>query len=54
MAGEVIAEGEATGLSERALRRALKKLGGINQRTAGIGKDGYWIWELPPPGWASS
>ncbi|HME84818.1 MAG TPA: hypothetical protein VKG91_09790 [Roseiarcus sp.] len=44
MAGEVIAEGEAMGLSEWALRRALKKLGGRPEKLSfGTG----WIWQLP-------
>jgi hypothetical protein len=44
MAFEVIAEGEAAGLSEWALRRALKKLGGTSEKASfGTG----WIWELP-------
>jgi len=44
MAGEIIAEGEAAGLSERALRRALKALGGWSEKASM--KTG-WIWELP-------
>jgi hypothetical protein len=44
MAAEVIAEGEAAGLNECALRRALKKLGGWSEK-ANM-KTG-WIWELP-------
>ena len=32
MAAEVIAEGEAAGLGERALRRALKALGGWSEK----------------------
>lgn len=47
MAREVIDEGEANGLSERMLQRALKKLGGRNERVQGIGKSGWWIWEVP-------
>jgi putative DNA primase/helicase len=46
MAGEVIAEGEALGFSKRALQRALKAIGGTNERVGGIGKGGWWIWEL--------
>jgi hypothetical protein len=42
MAAEVIAEGEA-GFAERALRRALKKLGGWSEKASM--KTG-WIWEL--------
>jgi putative DNA primase/helicase len=44
MAAEVIAEGEAAGLSERALRRALKALRGWSEKPSM--KTG-WIWELP-------
>jgi putative DNA primase/helicase len=44
MAAEVIKEGEAAGLSERALRRALKALGGWSEKASM--KTG-WIWELP-------
>ena len=44
MAAEVIAKGEAEGLSEWALRRALKKLGGSKEK---VGFKGPWIWELP-------
>ena len=44
MAAEVIAEGEALGFSERALRRALKKLGGTSEKPSF--KTG-WVWELP-------
>jgi putative DNA primase/helicase len=44
MAAEVIAEGEAAGFAERALRRALKKLGGWSEKASM--KTG-WIWELP-------
>jgi putative DNA primase/helicase len=48
MAREVIAEGEAAGFGERQLQRALKAMGGTNERVGGIGKGvGYWIWELP-------
>jgi putative DNA primase/helicase len=44
MAGEVVAEGEAAGFGERALRRALKKLGGSTEKPSfGTG----WVWELP-------
>jgi hypothetical protein len=44
MAAAVIAQGEAAGFTERALRRALKKLGGHSQKLSfGAG----WIWELP-------
>ena len=48
MAGEVIVEGEALGFSKRALQRALKAIGGTNERVGGIGKGGWWIWELSP------
>jgi hypothetical protein len=41
---EVIKEGEAAGLNERALRRALKALGGWSDKPSM--KTG-WIWELP-------
>ena len=44
MAAEVSAEGEALGFSERALRRALKKLGGTSEKPSF--KTG-WVWELP-------
>jgi putative DNA primase/helicase len=44
MAAEVIKEGEGVGLSERALRRALKTLGGWSEKPSM--KTG-WIWELP-------
>lgn len=48
MAREVIAEGGAAGFNQRALQRALKAMGGTNERVGGIGKGvGYWIWELP-------
>jgi hypothetical protein len=44
MAGEVIAKGEAAGFNERALRRALKTIGGRSEKPSfGTG----WIWELP-------
>jgi putative DNA primase/helicase len=44
MAAEVISEGEADGLNERTLRRALKKLGGSSEKVSfGTG----WVWELP-------
>jgi putative DNA primase/helicase len=44
MAAEVIKEGEAHGLSQWALRRALKKLGGSQEKPSfGTG----WVWELP-------
>jgi RecA-family ATPase len=46
MAAEVIAEGEAAGLNDKALRRALKALGGTSERV-GFGGDGAWVWELP-------
>jgi putative DNA primase/helicase len=44
MAAEVIAEGEALGFSEWALRRAFKKLGGKSEKPSL--KTG-WVWELP-------
>jgi hypothetical protein len=44
MAAEVIREGEAHGFTERALRRALKKLGGWSEKASM--KTG-WVWELP-------
>jgi putative DNA primase/helicase len=44
MAAEVIAEGEALGFSERALRRALKKLGGTSEKPS---FNTGWVWELP-------
>jgi putative DNA primase/helicase len=44
LAAEVIAKGKAEGLSEWALRRALKKLGGSNEK---VDFKGPWIWELP-------
>ena len=44
MAREVTKEGEALGLSEWAMRRALKKLGGRPEKPSF--KTG-WIWELP-------
>ena len=48
MAREVIVEGEAAGFSERAQQRALKAIGGTNERVAGLGKGvAYWLWELP-------
>jgi len=44
LASEVIANGEAAGFNERALRRALKRLGGSSEKPSfGSG----WIWELP-------
>jgi putative DNA primase/helicase len=44
LAGEVIAKGEAAGFNERALRRALKALGGTSEKLSfGTG----WIWTLP-------
>ncbi len=44
MAAELIAEGEAAGLHERALQRALKKLNGSREKPSfGTG----WVWELP-------
>lgn len=43
MAAEVIAKGEAAGISERALRRALKRLGGSSEKS---GLHTGWIWEL--------
>ena len=45
MAAEIIAKGGVQGLSEWALRRALKKLGGSKEK-AGF-KGSAWIWELP-------
>jgi hypothetical protein len=44
MAAEVIAEGEAAGFGERALRRALKTLGGCSEKAS---MRTGWIWELP-------
>jgi hypothetical protein len=44
MAAEVIDKGKAQGLSEWALRRALKKLGGVKEK---VGFRGTWIWGLP-------
>ena len=44
LAAEVLAKGEAEGLSEWALRRALKKLNGSKEK---VGFKGPWIWELP-------
>lgn len=44
MAAEVIAKGEAAGFNERALRRALKRLGGSSEKP---GLHTGWIWELP-------
>jgi putative DNA primase/helicase len=44
MASEIIANGKAAGFNERALRRALKRLGGSSEKPSfGSG----WIWELP-------
>ena len=43
MAAEIIANGKAQGLSEWALRRALKKLGGFKEKAS---FKGAWIWEL--------
>ena len=44
MAGEVIADGEAAGFNQRALRRALKNLKGTSEKISfGTG----WIWSLP-------
>jgi putative DNA primase/helicase len=44
MAGEVIANGEATGFDKRALQRALRKLNGTSEKVSfGTG----WIWSLP-------
>ena len=50
LAAEVIAEGEAAGCSEWALRRALKKLGGWSEKP---GLKTGWIWELPEEAEAS-
>ncbi len=44
IAGDVIAEGEAAGFSERALRRALKTIGGTSEKPS---FETGWIWELP-------
>jgi putative DNA primase/helicase len=44
LAAEVIAEGETAGLNDRALRRALKALGGWSEKP---GLKTGWIWELP-------
>ncbi len=44
MGAEIIAKGDTQGLSERALQRALKKLGGSKEKA---GYRGPWIWELP-------
>ena len=44
MAVEIIAKGKTQGLSEWALRRALKKLGGAKEKAS---FKGAWIWELP-------
>jgi putative DNA primase/helicase len=44
LAAEVIAEGEAEGFSESALRRAFKKMGGQSEKASM--KTG-WIWSLP-------
>lgn len=44
LAAEVIAEGEAAGFNERTLRRAFKKLGGLNEKPSF--RSG-WIWSLP-------
>ena len=50
LAAEVIAEGEALGLNERALRRALKALGGWSEKP---GLKTGWVWELPEEAAAS-
>jgi putative DNA primase/helicase len=44
MAAEVIVEGEALGFNQRALQRALNKIGGSSEKPTF--KTG-WIWELP-------
>ena len=44
LAAEVIAEGEAAGFSERALRRAFKAMGGQSEKASM--KTG-WLWTLP-------
>jgi putative DNA primase/helicase len=44
LAAEVIANGEAAGFNERALRRALKKLGGSSEK---LSLRTGWIWTLP-------
>ena len=47
LAAEVIANGEAAGFDERALRRALKKLGGTSEKPSfGTG----WVWEFARTG----
>jgi putative DNA primase/helicase len=44
MASEIIANGTTAGFNERALRRALKRLGGSSEKPSfGSG----WVWELP-------
>jgi hypothetical protein len=44
LASEVVSKAETLGISESALRRALKKLGGSSQK---LGFGGGWVWELP-------
>ena len=44
LAAEVLAKGDAEGLSEWALRRALKKLHGSKEK---VSFKGPWLWELP-------
>jgi putative DNA primase/helicase len=44
LAAEISAKGKEQGLSEWALRRALKKLGGSKEKAS---FKGAWIWELP-------
>jgi len=47
LAAEVIANGEVAGFNERALRRALKKLGGTSEK---LSLRTGWIWTLPGQG----
>jgi putative DNA primase/helicase len=44
MAAEILAKGKAQGLSEKAVRRAFKKIGVLKEK---VGFQGTWIWELP-------
>jgi putative DNA primase/helicase len=42
---EIVQRGAAAGYSEKSLRTALKKLGGIS-RKEGFGSGGGWLWEI--------
>lgn len=49
LAGRLLQDADRAGIQKHTLRRARSKLG-ITNRKVGFGRDGGWVWSLPPNG----